>query len=144
MLWFLSFPLETCGCTVLMGPHKWSFLFFFFSRYNNYDRAVINTVPYDVVNRWYTAHRTLTTELRRPENELWVKLKPGKVGLWSGGSCVWYGRGGAGCSYGRASLLPLKLMLNSLYCSSSQLFSRALYSSTGCYCMCILTVVKEY
>ncbi|XP_038954326.1 trimethyllysine dioxygenase, mitochondrial isoform X1 [Rattus norvegicus] len=48
-------------------------------RYNNYDRAVINTVPYDVVRRWYAAHRTLTTELRRPENELWVKLKPGKV-----------------------------------------------------------------
>nr|XP_044996601.1 trimethyllysine dioxygenase, mitochondrial isoform X1 [Jaculus jaculus] len=48
-------------------------------RYNNYDRAVINTVPYDIVHRWYTAHRTLTTELRKPENELWVKLKPGKV-----------------------------------------------------------------
>ncbi|XP_035397596.1 trimethyllysine dioxygenase, mitochondrial isoform X2 [Cygnus atratus] len=48
-------------------------------RYNNYDRAVINTVPYDVVHRWYTAHRTLTAELRRPENELWVKLKPGKA-----------------------------------------------------------------
>ncbi|XDA90625.1 hypothetical protein R6Z07F_020229 [Ovis aries] len=47
--------------------------------YNNYDRAVINTVPYDVVHRWYTAHRTLTRELRRPENEFWVKLKPGKV-----------------------------------------------------------------
>ncbi|XP_035306029.1 trimethyllysine dioxygenase, mitochondrial isoform X5 [Cricetulus griseus] len=47
--------------------------------YNNYDRAVINTVPYDVVHRWYIAHRTLTTELRKPENELWVKLKPGKV-----------------------------------------------------------------
>ncbi|XP_064133908.1 trimethyllysine dioxygenase, mitochondrial isoform X5 [Loxodonta africana] len=48
-------------------------------RYNNYDRAVINTVPYDVVHRWYTAHRALTVELRRPENELWVKLKPGRV-----------------------------------------------------------------
>ncbi|XP_053329739.1 trimethyllysine dioxygenase, mitochondrial [Spea bombifrons] len=48
-------------------------------RYNNYDRAVINTVPHDVVRRWYAAHRTLTNELRRPENELWVKLKPGKV-----------------------------------------------------------------
>ncbi|XP_042830647.1 trimethyllysine dioxygenase, mitochondrial isoform X4 [Panthera tigris] len=47
--------------------------------YNNYDRAVINTVPYDVVHRWYTAHRTLTVELRRPENEFWVKLKPGRV-----------------------------------------------------------------
>ncbi|XP_073655718.1 trimethyllysine dioxygenase, mitochondrial isoform X4 [Tursiops truncatus] len=49
-------------------------------RYNNYDRAVINTVPYDVVHRWYTAHRTLTIELRKPENEFWVKLKPGRVG----------------------------------------------------------------
>ncbi|XP_071024123.1 trimethyllysine dioxygenase, mitochondrial-like isoform X2 [Oncorhynchus clarkii lewisi] len=48
-------------------------------RYNNYDRAVINTIPHDVVNRWYVAHRQLTTELRKPENELWVKLKPGKV-----------------------------------------------------------------
>ncbi|KAJ8266890.1 hypothetical protein GJAV_G00135840 [Gymnothorax javanicus] len=48
-------------------------------RYNNYDRAVINTVPHDVVQHWYSAHRELTTELRRPENELWVKLKPGKV-----------------------------------------------------------------
>ncbi|XP_064205678.1 trimethyllysine dioxygenase, mitochondrial isoform X1 [Anguilla rostrata] len=48
-------------------------------RYNNYDRAVINTIPHDVVQRWYVAHRQLTTELRKPENELWVKLKPGKV-----------------------------------------------------------------
>ncbi|XP_070615824.1 trimethyllysine dioxygenase, mitochondrial isoform X2 [Erythrolamprus reginae] len=48
-------------------------------RYNNYDRAVINTAPHDTVHRWYIAHRTLTTELRRPENELWVKLKPGKA-----------------------------------------------------------------
>ncbi|XP_033919736.1 trimethyllysine dioxygenase, mitochondrial-like [Melopsittacus undulatus] len=48
-------------------------------RYNNYDRAVINTVLYDAVHRWYAAHRTLTTELWRPENELWVKLKPGKA-----------------------------------------------------------------
>ncbi|XP_023700795.1 trimethyllysine dioxygenase, mitochondrial isoform X1 [Paramormyrops kingsleyae] len=48
-------------------------------RYNNYDRAVINTVPHDVVQHWYVAHRELTKELRTPENELWVKLKPGKV-----------------------------------------------------------------
>uniref|UniRef100_A0A8C2PLS4 Trimethyllysine dioxygenase, mitochondrial n=2 Tax=Cyprinus carpio TaxID=7962 RepID=A0A8C2PLS4_CYPCA len=48
-------------------------------RYNNYDRSVINTVPHDVVRRWYTAHRQLSAELRRPDNELWVKLKPGKV-----------------------------------------------------------------
>lgn len=68
---------------------------FFTSRYNNYDRAVINTVPYDVVHRWYAAHRTLTTELRRPENELWVKLKPGKVGLDVVRLVsVWYREGG--------------------------------------------------
>ncbi|XP_070773845.1 trimethyllysine dioxygenase, mitochondrial [Enoplosus armatus] len=48
-------------------------------RYNNYDRSVINTIPHDLVQRWYVAHRELTTELRRPENELWVKLNPGKV-----------------------------------------------------------------
>ncbi|KAM4696544.1 trimethyllysine dioxygenase, mitochondrial-like [Rhinophrynus dorsalis] len=48
-------------------------------RYNNQDRGVFNTVPYDIVRRWYSAHRTLTKELRRPENELWVKLNPGKV-----------------------------------------------------------------
>lgn len=48
-------------------------------RYNNYDRAVINTVPHDVVQRWYEAHRALTTEMRRPQNELWVKLNPGTV-----------------------------------------------------------------
>lgn len=48
-------------------------------RYNNYDRSVINTIPHDVVQRWYVAHRELTTELRRPENEFWVKLNPGKV-----------------------------------------------------------------
>lgn len=48
-------------------------------RYNNYDRAAISTVPYNLVRQWYSAHRILTTELRKPENELWVKLKPGKV-----------------------------------------------------------------
>ncbi|KAK9536251.1 hypothetical protein VZT92_006051 [Zoarces viviparus] len=48
-------------------------------RYNNYDRSVINTIPHDLVQRWYVAHRELTAELRRPENELWVKLTPGKV-----------------------------------------------------------------
>ncbi|KAM9728447.1 trimethyllysine dioxygenase, mitochondrial isoform 1-T1 [Menidia menidia] len=48
-------------------------------RYNNYDRSVINTVGHDTVRQWYAAHRELTKELRRPENELWVKLSPGKV-----------------------------------------------------------------
>lgn len=36
-------------------------------------------IPHDLVQRWYAAHRDLTTELRRPENELWVKLTPGRV-----------------------------------------------------------------
>lgn len=79
-------------------------------RYNNYDRAVINTVPYDVVHRWYAAHRTLTAELRRPENELWVKLKPGKVGLQLGGWCV-VGTGreaGWRCARWDVQALPLR------------------------------------
>ncbi|XP_061596935.1 trimethyllysine dioxygenase, mitochondrial [Cololabis saira] len=48
-------------------------------RYNNYDRSVMNTIAHDTVQPWYVAHRELTAELRRPENELWVKLNPGKV-----------------------------------------------------------------
>ncbi|XP_043913597.1 trimethyllysine dioxygenase, mitochondrial isoform X3 [Protopterus annectens] len=47
--------------------------------YNNYDRTPLNIVAYDIIKRWYKAHRHLTTELRKPENELWIKLKPGKV-----------------------------------------------------------------
>lgn len=49
------------------------------NRYNNYDRSVMNTVPRALIQRWYVAHRELTTELRRAENELWLKLTPGKV-----------------------------------------------------------------
>lgn len=85
---------------------------FFTSRYNNYDRAVINTVPYDVVHRWYAAHRTLTTELRRPENELWVKLKPGKVGLDVVRLVsVWYREGG------RMLLWMCRLVVTKVYAS---------------------------
>lgn len=78
----LRFPVRIPGCA--RGAIWAVSVLFFACRYNNYDRAVINTVTYDVVHRWYAAHRTLTTELRRPENELWVKLKPGKVGLGAG------------------------------------------------------------
>ncbi|KAM8964929.1 trimethyllysine dioxygenase, mitochondrial [Sarcophilus harrisii] len=66
------------GVGPVLNIHPWNKELYLI-RYNNYDRAVINTVPYDVVHRWYAAHRTLTTELRRPENELWIKLKPGKA-----------------------------------------------------------------
>ncbi|XP_051534293.1 trimethyllysine dioxygenase, mitochondrial-like [Myxocyprinus asiaticus] len=73
---------EHCNHMIGIGPvlnvYPWNNEVYMI-RYNNYDRSVINTVPHDVVQRWYAAHRQLTTELRRPENELWVKLKPGKV-----------------------------------------------------------------
>ena len=48
-------------------------------RYNNYDRAPIDTAPPEEVRRWYAAHRLLTARLRDPGNELWVKLTPGRV-----------------------------------------------------------------
>lgn len=48
-------------------------------RYNNYDRSVINTIPHNVVQSWYVANRELTTEMRQPQNELWIKLNPGTV-----------------------------------------------------------------
>ncbi|XP_077596714.1 trimethyllysine dioxygenase, mitochondrial isoform X2 [Stigmatopora nigra] len=66
------------GVGPVLNLHPWNNEVYLI-RYNNYDRSVINTVPHDVVRRWYVAHRHLTTELRRPENELWVKLTPGKV-----------------------------------------------------------------
>uniref|UniRef100_A0A1A8HE06 Trimethyllysine dioxygenase, mitochondrial n=1 Tax=Nothobranchius korthausae TaxID=1143690 RepID=A0A1A8HE06_9TELE len=66
------------GVGPILSVYPWNNELFLI-RYNNYDRAVINTVPHDTVKRWYEAHRELTSELRRPENELWVKLDPGKV-----------------------------------------------------------------
>lgn len=66
------------GIGPLLNVYPWNNEMYLI-RYNNYDRSVINTIPHDVVRRWYVAHRELTTELRRPENELWVKLTPGKV-----------------------------------------------------------------
>ncbi|XP_028321823.1 trimethyllysine dioxygenase, mitochondrial isoform X2 [Gouania willdenowi] len=62
----------------LLEVYPWS-TELYMMRYNNYDRSVINTIPHDVVQRWYVAHKELTAELRKPKNELWVKLKPGKV-----------------------------------------------------------------
>ncbi|XP_042355628.1 trimethyllysine dioxygenase, mitochondrial [Plectropomus leopardus] len=66
------------GIGPLLNVYPWNNEMYLI-RYNNYDRSVINTLPHDMVQRWYAAHRELTTELRRPENELWVKLTPGKV-----------------------------------------------------------------
>ncbi|TTC00273.1 Trimethyllysine dioxygenase, mitochondrial [Bagarius yarrelli] len=69
---------HTVGIGPVVSVYPWNNEVYMI-RYNNYDRAVFNTVPHDVVRRWYAAHRQLTDELRKPENELWVKLKPGKV-----------------------------------------------------------------
>ncbi|CAJ1064315.1 trimethyllysine dioxygenase%2C mitochondrial [Xyrichtys novacula] len=66
------------GIGPLLNVYPWNNEMYLI-RYNNSDRTVINTIPHDLVQKWYTAHRELTTELRRPENELWVKLTPGKV-----------------------------------------------------------------
>ncbi|XP_071317458.1 trimethyllysine dioxygenase, mitochondrial [Trachinotus anak] len=66
------------GIGPLLNVYPWNDELYLI-RYNNYDRSVINTIPHDTVRRWYVAHQELTTELRRPENELWVKLTPGKV-----------------------------------------------------------------
>ncbi|KAF7661574.1 hypothetical protein LDENG_00258670 [Lucifuga dentata] len=66
------------GIGPLLNVYPWNNELYMI-RYNNYDRSVIDTVPHDVVQRWYVAHRELTTELRQPENELWLKLTPGKV-----------------------------------------------------------------
>uniref|UniRef100_UPI0037E979AB trimethyllysine dioxygenase, mitochondrial n=1 Tax=Semicossyphus pulcher TaxID=241346 RepID=UPI0037E979AB len=66
------------GIGPLLNVYPWNNEMYLI-RYNNLDRAVINTIPHDLVQKWYVAHRELTTELRRPENELWVQLTPGKV-----------------------------------------------------------------
>lgn len=111
-----------------------SYLYFTF-RYNNYDRAVINTVPYDVVHRWYAAHRTLTTELRRPENELWVKLKPGKVGLGVGRLvCVWYREGGR----------VLLRMCRCICCKYGKSFRQAPYAAVFLYTAVLRCPVLQY
>ncbi|XP_078268479.1 trimethyllysine dioxygenase, mitochondrial [Rhinoraja longicauda] len=66
------------GIGPLLNVYPWNNELYLI-RYNNYDRAVISTAPHDVIHQWYIAHRALTTELRKPENEIWVKLKPGKA-----------------------------------------------------------------
>ena len=48
-------------------------------RYNHYDRAPVSSVPQEQIPALYEALGLLTKEIRRPENEHWVKLKPGMV-----------------------------------------------------------------
>ncbi|XP_068187428.1 trimethyllysine dioxygenase, mitochondrial-like [Antennarius striatus] len=66
------------GSGPLLNVYPWNNELYLI-RYNNFDRSVLNTIPYNLIQQWYVAHRDLTTELRRPENELWIKLTPGKV-----------------------------------------------------------------
>ncbi|XP_053703318.1 trimethyllysine dioxygenase, mitochondrial [Synchiropus splendidus] len=66
------------GIGPLLEVYPWNKELFMI-RYNDYDRTVIDSAPHDVVQQWYSAHRLLATELRRPENQLWVKLSPGQV-----------------------------------------------------------------
>ncbi|XP_068188284.1 trimethyllysine dioxygenase, mitochondrial-like [Antennarius striatus] len=47
-------------------------------RYNN-SRKLINTVPHYLLQQWYVAVNDLSTELRRPENQLLLKLTPGRM-----------------------------------------------------------------
>ncbi|KAK1788126.1 hypothetical protein P4O66_016583, partial [Electrophorus voltai] len=75
---FASHRNHMIGIGPVLSVYPWNNEIYMI-RYNNYDRAVITRVPHNMVQCWYKAHRQLTAELRKPENELWVKLKPGKV-----------------------------------------------------------------
>ncbi|CAL8402041.1 unnamed protein product [Boreogadus saida] len=66
------------GTGPVLSAHPWNRELYMI-RYNNYDRAPIDTAPPEEVRRWYAAHRLLTARLRDPGNELWVKLTPGRV-----------------------------------------------------------------
>lgn len=47
-------------------------------RWNNDDRATLPTDHPEAVRRFYAAARKWVEVLRRPENEVWVKLQPGR------------------------------------------------------------------
>ena len=47
-------------------------------RWNNDDRATLPADDPELVNRFYAATRKWVEVLRRPENEYWVKLQPGR------------------------------------------------------------------
>lgn len=51
----------------------------YIGRYNPYDRSPLYTLPPDLQKEFYIAYENLGTEIRNPDNELWVKLRPGMV-----------------------------------------------------------------
>lgn len=48
-------------------------------RFNPYDRSPLHTVPPDQIKKFYKSYAALTEEIRKPEGEVWLKLKPGMV-----------------------------------------------------------------
>lgn len=48
-------------------------------RYNNPDRAVMDTLPMAEMRQFYGDLQKLAEEVERPENEFWLQLKPGTV-----------------------------------------------------------------
>ncbi|XP_037779925.1 trimethyllysine dioxygenase, mitochondrial-like [Penaeus monodon] len=48
-------------------------------RYNIYDRAPLSSIPLEHMQEFYLHLRNLTSIIRNPKNEYWIKLEPGKV-----------------------------------------------------------------
>ncbi|XP_061183408.1 trimethyllysine dioxygenase, mitochondrial-like [Saccostrea echinata] len=48
-------------------------------RFNPYDRSPLHTVPPEQIKEFYKSYAALTEEIRKTENEVWLKLKPGMV-----------------------------------------------------------------
>lgn len=48
-------------------------------RFNIYDRAPLNTIPFERVEQFYKDFGILAKEIQQPNNEWWFKLSPGTV-----------------------------------------------------------------
>ena len=44
-----------------------------------YDRAPVNTLPANEVRQFYESYEKLGREIRNPDNEFWLKLRPDMV-----------------------------------------------------------------
>lgn len=80
-------------------------------RYNAYDRGTLLTVSESNILAYYSAYKSLGVELRKPENERWLRLRPGNV-LFIDNWRVLHGRAGftgsrrlAGCYLSRSEWL---------------------------------------
>ncbi|KAI4462095.1 gamma-butyrobetaine hydroxylase-related [Holotrichia oblita] len=61
-------------------------------RYNHYDRAYLNTIPFDSIMDYYKAYIKLGEEIKKPSNEYWLQLEPGTV-LFLDNWRILHGRG---------------------------------------------------